>query len=67
MNKTSKTPVDLSLLFPASAEILTIYRSCPSFSNEGGNLVEAMTHISGGKCESCAYNARAFKEFGRKF
>gem|GEM_PF-5396098 len=67
MNKTHRTPVNYSLLFPAAAEILTIYRSCPTFSEKSNSLSKAIAHVKAGACKFCFHNVHAFKDFGRKF
>lgn len=67
MNKTHGTSVSYSLLFPAAAEILTIYRSCPTYSEESNSLSKAIAHVKAGACKSCSHNVRVFKDFSGKF
>lgn len=67
MNKTPGMLMSYSLLFPAAAEILTIYRSCPTFSEESNGLSKAIAHVKAGACKSCSHNVRVFKDFSRKF
>jgi len=67
MNKISKTSSDYALLFPAAAEIITIYRSCPTFSEESNSLSNAIAHIKEGSCKFCLRNAGILKDFSKKF